>query len=172
MSLSKQSSDKVWTIAAVFLALLLGWMIGQAYVLHAQGVLYQHSHLQIARANGTKATFRIEIATTQKEQEHGLMFRQRLAPDAGMIFVWAEDQPISMWMKDTLIPLDMLFVAKDGRIVKIVTNAKPNDLTPISSEVPVRAVIEIGGGEAVRQNIKAEDKVLYPAFSSTPGYGQ
>jgi uncharacterized protein len=153
----------LWIVAVVALAVLLaGW----AY--HAQsgrnGVVFSQSKMEILRADGSKAPFAIEIAETHEQQERGLMFRKKLAPNAGMLFLWPEDQPVSMWMKNTFIPLDMLFVAHDGRIVKITANAAPLDLTTLSSDGAVRAVIEIGGGEAARQNLKTGDKVLFSAF--------
>jgi len=121
--------------------------------------------MEILRADGSKAAFDIEVATTPEQQEHGLMFRKKLAADAGMLFLWPEDQPVSMWMKNTLIPLDMLYVAHDGRITKITAKAVPMDLTVLPSDGPIRAVVEIGGGEAARQNIKTGDKVLFSVFS-------
>jgi uncharacterized protein len=129
-------------------------------------IAFPHSHMEILRADGSKAEFDIELATTHEQQERGLMFRKELAANAGMLFLWPEDQPVSMWMKNTLIPLDMLFVAHDGKITKITAHAVPLDLTTLPSDDPIRAVIEIAGGEAAHQNIKTGDKVLFSAFQN------
>lgn len=162
MNPSSRLSNAVWILAAMLLAgVLVGLAINVQRLNQGQEGMFPQSHLVILRADGTKAEFDVEVATTQEQQEHGLMFRKILAPDAGMIFIWPADQPVSMWMKNTLIPLDMLYVASDGKITKIVTNAVPNDLTPLPSEIPIRAVIEIGGGEASKQNIKTGDSVVF-----------
>lgn len=158
----------IWIISATILTALLLWVGVETYRQQAAGELFPKSHVEILRADGTSVAFRMEIATTPEQQEHGLMFRKHLKPDTGMLFLWPADQPVAMWMKNTLIPLDMLFVAHDGRIVKITANAVPEDLTPLSAGENVRAVIEIGGGEAAKQNIKTGDKVLYAAFVAKP----
>jgi uncharacterized membrane protein (UPF0127 family) len=165
---TKSKSGMIWTVAAFILAALFVLVAVQTYREQASGMSFPESRLEIRRADGSKAAFRIEVAATPEQQEHGLMFRKQLAADAGMLFLWDEDQPISMWMKNTLIPLDMLFVAPDGRIARIAANAVPLDLTPISSNGNIRAVIEIGGGEAAKQRIREGDEVLYKAFTEKP----
>jgi hypothetical protein len=157
-----RSSNLYWNISAFVLAAILVWMSVQVHRAIGAGMVFPLSQIQIQRADGTKTLFRVEVATTNEQQERGLMFRKSLRSDAGMIFVWPQDQVMNMWMKNTLISLDMLFVTHDGRITKIAANAAPLDLTPLSSDAPVRAVIEIGGGESLRQNIKTGDKVLFP----------
>jgi uncharacterized protein len=126
---------------------------------------FPHDSLVIARADGQKFTLDVEIATTHAQTEYGLMFRRSLPKDSGMLFLFAPDQPTSFWMKNTYIPLDMLFVGADGTIEKIVTHAEPLNLAPIPSDEPVRGVIEINGGEADRRGLKTGDRVLYPAFT-------
>ncbi|HTV89088.1 MAG TPA: DUF192 domain-containing protein [Stellaceae bacterium] len=108
--------------------------------------------------------FAVEVATTPAQLEQGLMFRQHLAPDAGMIFDFAEPQRVAMWMKNTWIPLDMLFVDARGRIVNIRQRAVPGSLEPIAAAAPVRAVIELNGGTAARLGIRPGDRVIYPIF--------
>jgi len=125
---------------------------------------YTHAKLTFRRADGTLIPFNVEVARTPQEQSHGLMFLHSLAADAGMIFLRDSDEVATFWMENTLIPLDMLFVRHDGTIAKIVTNAKPLDLTGIGSDVPVRAVIEINGGEAERRGLREGDKVIYPGL--------
>jgi uncharacterized membrane protein (UPF0127 family) len=119
--------------------------------------------LVIETANGPRQ-FAVEIATTPAERARGLMFRERLAPDAGMLFLYAVDQPVSMWMKNTLIPLDMLFIARDGRILKIAERTVPLSTTVIASDGEVAAVLELNGGTADRVGLRPGDRVRYAAF--------
>lgn len=126
--------------------------------------VFPRSSLTFVRADGHSFPLAIEIATTPEQQHYGLMFRRSLPRDSGMLFTQESDRPISMWMKNTYIPLDMLFVRHDGTIAKIVTHAEPFNLTPISSDVPVSGVIEINAGEADRLGLKTGDKVLFPGF--------
>jgi uncharacterized membrane protein (UPF0127 family) len=127
---------------------------------------FARGELTVARADGTQIPLKVEIAATPQEEMYGLMFVKNLAPDAGMIFMQPGDYEADFWMKNTLIPLDMLFVRKDGEIVKIVANAKPLDLGIIRSDQPVRAILEINGGEAARRGLKEGDKVLFPGLGA------
>lgn len=101
----------------------------------------------------------LEVATNAEEQALGLMFRDEVPEGTGMLFVSVPARKVTFWMKNTKVSLDMIFVRMDGQIVKIHPNAKPYDLTPISSDVPVTGVIEIAGGEAERLGIKVGDYV-------------
>jgi hypothetical protein len=123
--------------------------------------------MTIRRSDGQSFPFIIEIAETPEQQRYGLMFRRALPQDAGMLFISDPDRPVSMWMKNTYIPLDMLFIRHDGTIVKIITHAEPFDLTPLSSGEPVRGVIEINAGEAERRGLKIGDKIVSSAFSES-----
>lgn len=105
--------------------------------------------------------FRIEIARTEAQQERGLMFRDRLAPDRGMIFPMSPPRFASFWMKNTVIPLDMIFVRADGTIARIAANTIPYSLAPVSSGEPVAAVLEIAGGRAAELGIAEDDKVVW-----------
>jgi uncharacterized protein len=109
--------------------------------------------------------FTIEIARTPYEMERGLMFRDRLPPDHGMLFLYEDDRRVSFWMKNTLIPLDLMFADSSGRIVQIAERAVPMSTALISSDEPVRAVLEVNGGTAVRLNIKVGDRLLHPALA-------
>lgn len=113
---------------------------------------------------GHKITFRVELALTPDQQHRGLMYRQSLAPDAGMLFVFDQQAVQSFWMKNTLIPLDMLFVDQRGRIINIHERAVPGSLEPIAAAAPARAVIELNGGTAARLGIKPGDRVIFPIF--------
>ena len=123
------------------------------------------SHLTIVSAGGPHR-FTIELAETPGQMEQGLMFRRSLAPDAGMLFDFKQPTMATMWMRNTLIPLDMLFVDQHGRIVNIVQRAVPESDQTIAAAAPVRAVIELNGGTADRLDIKPGDRVLYPIFGN------
>jgi uncharacterized membrane protein (UPF0127 family) len=117
--------------------------------------------LTIQSRSGTHK-FKVEIARTREEQAQGLMFRQSLAPDSGMLFPYAPPQNASFWMKNTLIPLDMVFIRPDGTVALVAANTVPLSLDPVSSLEPVAAVLEIAGGRAAELGIQAGDKVTWP----------
>jgi hypothetical protein len=121
--------------------------------------------LMIVTAGGQRHRFDVEVAVDPKSQMRGLMFRQSLAPDAGMLFPFEPEQSVAMWMKNTLIPLDIIFIAGDGRIRNIVERAQPGDTSLKSSDGPVRAVLEVNGGIADRLQIRAGDQVRHAVFS-------
>ena len=135
--------------------------------LFAQLVEFPTAPLTIVTASGTHP-FTVELATSPAQMMQGLMFRQSLAPDAGMLFDYQAPSMASMWMKNTLIPLDMLFVDATGHIVNIHERAVPGSLDPIAAAAPVRAVIELNGGTAARLGIRPGDRVIYPIFGSSP----
>ncbi|MGH7092907.1 MAG: DUF192 domain-containing protein [Stellaceae bacterium] len=137
------------------------WTAGPAAALET----FATAELTIVSASGPHK-FTIELATTPAQQAQGLMFRRSLAPDSGMLFDFGAPTPVSFWMKNTLIPLDMLFVAQDGRILGIHARAVPELTDPIPAPGPVRAVIELNGGTADRLGIKPGDRVIYPIFGS------
>lgn len=114
--------------------------------------------LTIHSARGERH-FTVEIAGTPEEQAYGLMNRSELAPDRGMIFPFDPPRDASFWMKNTLIPLDMIFIRADGSIANIAENTVPMSLEPVYSEGPVKAVLEIAGGRSAELGIKAGDKV-------------
>jgi uncharacterized membrane protein (UPF0127 family) len=99
--------------------------------------------------------------------EQGLMFRRAMAPDSGMLFEYPAPTVATMWMRNTLIPLDMLFVDEQGRIINIHERAVPLSLDVISAAAPVRAVIELNGGTASRLGIAPGDLVRHPFFGNT-----
>lgn len=111
-----------------------------------------------------RARFQVEIAATQAEQARGLMFRKSLAPDRGMLFTYKRPQPAAYWMKNTLIPLDIIYIQPDGRILSIVRNARPHDETPLASGGLVLGVLEIAGGRAAQLGILPGDRVLHRIF--------
>jgi uncharacterized membrane protein (UPF0127 family) len=122
-------------------------------------------HLTIETADGRSLPFTIELAVTPEELARGLMNRPSLPADAGMLFDFGVDRPIAMWMKNTVIPLDMVFIGSDGRIAGIAQRTVPMSLEIIASPAPVRAVLELNGGTADRLKIKTGDRIGYPLFS-------
>ena len=114
--------------------------------------------LTIRTATGTHK-FSVEVAATPAEQEKGLMFRRTLAPDRGMIFPYDPSQNVAFWMKNTLIPLDMVFIRSDGHVARIAANTVPMSLEPVPSGEPVAAVLEIAGGRAAQIGMKSGDLV-------------
>jgi hypothetical protein len=108
--------------------------------------------------------FSVEVADTPASRERGLMFRRRLAADRGMLFDFKTPQIVAFWMKNTLIPLDMLFIGADGRVVTVAREAKPMDQTPIPSGSEVLAVLELKGGRAGQIDVQPGDKVRASIF--------
>jgi len=121
--------------------------------------------LTIETADAHVGTFTIELARTDTEREIGLMNRASMPADHGMLFDFGADQPVNMWMKDTLIPLDMLFIDRAGRIAGIAERAVPMSEAIIASPGKVRAVLEVNGGTAERLHIAVGDRVRYAIFA-------
>jgi len=124
------------------------------------------SDLVIQTASGPKK-FRVELADNDQSRARGLMFRTQMAPDAGMLFDFKQEGPASFWMRNTLLPLDMLFIRADGTIHHIHQRAIPHDETGIDSNGPVQAVLELNGGTVQRLGIKPGDKVEHPIFAKS-----
>jgi uncharacterized membrane protein (UPF0127 family) len=119
--------------------------------------------LVIVTAGGPK-TFSVEVMRNDEDRARGLMFRRYLPPDRGMLFDFAGEQQVAMWMKNTLIPLDMVFIRKNGTIARVAENAEPESTRTISSGEPVLGVLELNGGTAAKLGIKAGDHVQHPLF--------
>lgn len=149
------------------LLLLFGAMAASSLVLSAEAQLqrFSTSELTIVSATGPHR-FTVEVAETPAQMEQGLMFRRSMAPDAGMLFDYKTPTVATMWMRNTLIPLDMLFVDAQGRIVNIRERAVPQSLDVISAAAPVRAVIELNGGTVARLGIAPGDQVQHPIFGN------
>ena len=114
------------------------------------------------QAKTGRHVFKVEIVQTEAERAQGLMFRQRLAANAGMLFDFQDEQLVAFWMKNTLIPLDMIFIRGDGRIANIAQRAVPLSLDAVPSTEAVRFVLEVNGGTASRLGIKAGDRAILP----------
>jgi uncharacterized protein len=119
--------------------------------------------LEIVSQSGVHV-FSVELATTDEERERGLMFRKDLPDGHGMLFDFETDRNVAMWMKNTLIPLDMIFIRSDGRIANIAESTEPMSTRIIPSQGSVRAVLEVAGGTTKRLGIKVGDRVAHPMF--------
>ncbi len=123
----------------------------------------QLQRVEIDTSSG-KHVYSVEVMRTPAEREHGLMDRKSMPRDHGMLFDFEQAQPVIFWMKDTLIPLDMIFVGANGRVVSIKHDAKPMDETLIPSGAAALGVIELNGGVAQEIDLKVGDEVQNPIF--------
>ena len=119
--------------------------------------------LEIVTKSGVHV-FSVELAVTEEARARGLMFRKDLPDGKGMLFDFGRDQEVAMWMKNTLIPLDMLFITASGRILRIAEDTEPMSERIIPSGGPVRAVLEVAGGTAKKYGIAAGDRVAHAWF--------
>jgi len=111
-------------------------------------------------------TFTVEVANTEASRERGLMHRESMDPDAGMLFDFGREDFMSIWMANTIIPLDILYVRADGEIAKIITGAQPFSRRPMSSDYRVLAVVELNGGRTLELGIEPGDIVRHPLFGN------
>lgn len=145
----------LWALAAILIVAAAIWQ-GGAHAAEVQS-------LEIVTKSGVRM-FSVEIAKTEKERETGLMYRRELADGRGMLFDFTPEQMVSMWMKNTFISLDMIFVGADGRITRIAENTEPQSLAIISSGAPAKGVIEVIAGTARKYGIAQGDQVVHPLF--------
>ena len=124
--------------------------------------------LTIVTQDGVRHDFNVEMALSPEQQITGLMFRPSVAADGGMLFDWGAERVSQMWMRNTVAPLDMIFIGADGRVRAIAENTVPYSEAVISSRVPVRATLELAAGTARRLNIEVGDKVEQRLFEPTP----
>lgn len=155
----------LFAVAALFLMPL----ILKPAALRAQpapgSVTFGHSTLVI-ESGGKSFRFNVELARNDAQRELGLMYRTTLPAAAGMLFDFEQDQEVAMWMRNTRIPLDMLFIDHTGRIVNIAQRAVPYSEETISSDGPVRAVLEVNSGTAARLGLKPGDRVIHAMFGN------
>jgi uncharacterized membrane protein (UPF0127 family) len=116
----------------------------------------------LIRSGEHRHQFLVEVARTPEQQARGLMYRPTLGPDEGMVFPFEPPRPASFWMKNTMIPLDMLFIRADGTIARIAANTVPYSLDAVEVGEPVAAVLEIAGGRSATLAIEAGDRVSWP----------
>ncbi|HEU5018985.1 MAG TPA: DUF192 domain-containing protein [Pseudolabrys sp.] len=119
--------------------------------------------LEIVSRNGVHV-FSVDVATTEAEREKGLMFRKHLPDGYGMLFDFHGEEDVAMWMKNTYVSLDMIFIRADGRILRIAKNTEPLSTKIIPSGGNVRAVLEVKGGTADQLGIRVGDRVAFPIF--------
>ena len=151
-------------IYALSIAIICGFFLNFPALTQNSAVVFSHESIIIHTEKGDK-TYNTEIAKSNEQLEYGLMYRKSLLENEGMLFLFDREQIINMWMKNTPIPLDMLFIDNTGKIVHIAHNTTPNSLTVINSgDKPALAVLEIGGGIAKKHNINIGDNVDYKAF--------
>ncbi|MBI2587008.1 MAG: DUF192 domain-containing protein [Rhodospirillales bacterium] len=122
------------------------------------------SEATIVTASGNRYPFRVELARTPDERAQGLQGRKALAADAGMLFDFEASQPVAMWMKDTYVSLDMIFIAANGRIVNIARDTTPQSLAVLESAAPVKGVLEVKAGTTARLGIRPGDRVFHKIF--------
>jgi len=120
--------------------------------------------LEIVTRSGVQV-FSVEMATTEQEKETGLMYRKELPDGKGMLFDFSPEQQVSMWMKNTYIPLDMIFIGADGRILRIAENTEPLSTKIIPSGGPAKGVLEVIAGTAKKYGIAPGDRVAHPLFN-------
>lgn len=148
---------------------LLGWPVLLVIALFTvifwtQAPAAELEKLRIERSGGAAIPFRVEVVDTPATRARGLMHRKKIAADYGMLFHFQHAAPVSFWMKNTLISLDMIFAGPDGRIHRIHHRAQPGDLTMRGSEQPTRGVLEIRGGLAKRLGIREGDYLRHQIF--------
>lgn len=122
---------------------------------------FAHGTAEIANNQRTKLSLQIEIAETKDAQEQGLMYRRQMAADHGMLFIMPANEIQSFWMRNTLIPLDMLFFDEQGKLVEIQTNRQPYDETLHPTQVPAKYVLEINGGQANSEGLVLGDQLIW-----------
>lgn len=122
--------------------------------------------LIIVTRDGKRHEFDVEMATTPDQQTVGLMFRPSVPPNGGMLFDWGVPRKSPMWMRNTIVPLDMVFINSDGTIRSIAENTVPESLAVIDSRGPVRATLELAAGTTAKLNVRVGDKVIQRIFGN------
>jgi uncharacterized membrane protein (UPF0127 family) len=150
-----------WRAARLWLAVALIAVFAASAGTQARAANF--STLEIATKSGVHI-FSVEMAATDDERQKGLMYRRELADGKGMLFDFSPEQQISMWMKNTYISLDMIFIRADGRISRIAENTEPESTKIISSGGLARGVLEVPAGTAQKYGIAPGDRVSHPLF--------
>ncbi len=156
-----QTHRRFLLLAAALLPALAG--IGWAQTV-AQPELPKQA-LTIITHDGVRHLFQVEMALAPDQQTTGLMFRTKVADDGGMLFDWGTERASEMWMKNTLVPLDMVFISADGHIHSIAEHTVPQSLAVIDSRGPVRATLELADGTAGRLDLRVGDVVEASIFT-------
>ncbi len=168
----KRSSVAAMLLVAAFFVCIVAYILQGAYGIAGDGldangnptpVAFDRDKLSIETKNGA-VDIEVEVARSALQLERGLMYRKSLAEKTGMIFLFPQSTELAFWMKNTYIPLDMLFIDEKGIITRVVENTKPLSTQNIHSIGKAIAVIELAGGSAARLNIATGDRVLYSHF--------
>jgi uncharacterized membrane protein (UPF0127 family) len=147
--------------SGLFVALtVLAWSLAGGRAVAAEA-----GTLEIATKSGVRS-FSVELAVTDEERAHGLMDRKQVPEGYGMLFDFKQEQQVSMWMKNTYVSLDMIFIRDNGRIARIAENTEVLSERIIQSGSPVRAVLEVVAGTAKKYGLAPGDKVAYPIFNN------
>lgn len=125
---------------------------------------FERDAVTLETATGKRVVFAVEIARSREQLMQGLMYRRKLAPDAGMLFLYERPRRVAIWMKNTLIPLDILFLDRTGRVRYLHERAVPGSLQSIGPEEKVAAVLEVNGGTVKRLGIAKGDRIDHPFF--------
>lgn len=149
---------------AILLVSLFFILFGQDIPWAQTNTSFPVSSLSII-SKGKTHRFTIEVATSNEQLSRGLMYRTSLEADHGMLFIFPSPQPVSMWMKNTHLPLDMLFIDEKGHIISIAENTKPESTEIIRLELPTKAVLELAGGQSNKRGIGIGDVVSHAAFA-------
>jgi uncharacterized membrane protein (UPF0127 family) len=155
-------------------ALLAAGVLRSAWTNAAQGepmILPVDPVPLVAVTGSGERTFKVEIADKPAERAAGLMFREHMAADHGMLFVFEATQPVGFWMKNTILPLDLIFISQDGRI-RAIRRGEPFSEATISPDEPVRFVLELNAGTAAREGIAEGDLVRHPRIAAAPVPGE
>jgi uncharacterized protein len=148
---------------AFFVALFLSFACPWAAVL-ADEPVSTVERLEIDTGSGAHP-FLVEVARTEPQRERGLMFRRALAADHGMLFNFETERPVQMWMRNTYLPLDMIFISRSGKVVGLAENTEPLSERIIPSGAPAYAVLEVNAGVAAAIGLKIGDRIKHPFFS-------
>ncbi|MBR0828475.1 DUF192 domain-containing protein [Bradyrhizobium manausense] len=152
--------NPAWSLARGWFAAVL---VAAAFAVAGAVQAANFQPLEIVTKSGVQV-FAVEMATTEEEKQTGLMYRKELADGKGMLFDFSPEQEVTMWMKNTYIPLDMIFIRADGRILRIAENTEPMSTKIIPSGGLAKAVLEVPGGTAQKYGIRPGDRVAHPLF--------
>ena len=153
-------------VPAVVLLLVLAVVLDAAPARAQDAVTFDRTELTIVTAGGARHQFKVDWAKTWPQKSRGLMFRKEMPVDHGMLLDYDPPSEASIWMRNTLIPLDLVYIRADGTIESIYLGAKPHDETPRPSKGPVRAVLELNAGVARLLGIQPGDKVEHAIFNA------
>jgi uncharacterized membrane protein (UPF0127 family) len=159
-------SDRRAALASLTAALLLAGCAGAEKAQAEPGAISPLEDLQVVTSTGAVHPFKVEIADEEPERRNGLMNRPSMRRDRGMLFQFEEESERSFWMKNTYIALDIIYIARDGRIVSIAARTTPFSEAPIASMGAANGVLEINGGLAEELGIRAGDTVRHPFFDN------